>query len=412
VSQWPTATLDELLKDLIDRRGVTPLKLGSDFTVAGHRVISAKVVKGGSIDLTADEPRFVDAETYGRWMRTPLKPGDVVLTSEAPLGEVAYIHDELQWCLGQRLFGLRPNARRINGRYLFYALQLPQVRGDLLSRATGTTAQGIRQSELRKVLIPTPPLDVQEHFGSTLADLDDKIELNRRMSHTLESMAQAIFNFWFIEQTPEEEKASELIEKGLLVIGDGYRAKNDELGDEGLPFIRAAELNNGFDTEGADRLLPDRQIHARAKLSAVGDVAFTSKGTVGRFARVSRYTEPFVYSPQVCFWRSLQPSAIHPALLYCWMRSDAFISQVYAAAGQTDMAPYVSLRDQRAMTVPTFGDSQQAVGDRIAALLDMAAAKQAEGRVLARTRDVLLPKLLSGQLPVPDIVAEEAAMIS
>ena len=71
-------------------------------------------------------------------------------------------------------------------------------------------------------------------------------------------------------------------------------------------------------------------------------MAFTSKGTIGRFARVTEHTAKFVYSPQVCYWRSLDPSQLHPAVLYCWMQSDDFREQVTAVAGQTDMAPYVS----------------------------------------------------------------------
>src|SRR5205823_2133095 len=117
--------------------------------------------------------------TYRRWMRVPLLADDVILTSEAPLGEVAYIREPVEWCLGQRLFGIRTNKVRLHGRFLFYALQSEQVRHDLLSRATGTTAQGVRQSELRRVRIPLPSLVEQRAIAHALGALDDKIDLNR-----------------------------------------------------------------------------------------------------------------------------------------------------------------------------------------------------------------------------------------
>ena len=81
------------------------------------------------------------------------------------------------------------------------------------------------------------------------------------------------------------------------------RAKNSELGESGLLFIRAGDLNRGFDTTGADVLNEDSVAKAGSKVSRPGDVAFTSKGTIGRFARVTEHTPRFVYSPQVCFWR-------------------------------------------------------------------------------------------------------------
>ena len=208
MSKWAEHPLDDLLDDVLDRRGVTPLKLGSDLCDEGHRVISAKLVKEGRIDLTADEPRFVDQDTYARWMKTPLLPDDVIVTSEAPLGQVAYISEELDWCLGQRLFALRPRKERLLGRYLYYALQYANVVSDIQSRATGTTAQGIRQSELRKVQLPTPPLEDQRAIAHILGTLDDKIELNRRMNETLEAMARAIFKSWFVDFDPVRAKAS------------------------------------------------------------------------------------------------------------------------------------------------------------------------------------------------------------
>ncbi|MFO0750884.1 MAG: restriction endonuclease subunit S [Myxococcota bacterium] len=195
------------MEDILDRRGVTPLKLGSEFVRAGHRVISAKLIKNRGIDLAADEPRFVDGPTYKKWMRTPLLPDDVILTSEAPLGELAYIKSRLEWCIGQRLFAVRTNKQRLHGRFLYYALQSENVVQELHSRATGTTVLGIRQTELRRVQIPLPSMAAQRAIAQILGTLDDKIELNRRTSETLEAMARALFKSWFVDFDPVHSKA-------------------------------------------------------------------------------------------------------------------------------------------------------------------------------------------------------------
>jgi type I restriction enzyme S subunit len=163
----------------------------------------------------------------------------------------------------------------------------------------------------------------------------------------------------------------ELIANGKLVIGDGYRARNEELAAEGLPFARAGNIDDGFRFDEADRF-PEKDI-ARVgnKISQQGDVVFTSKGTVGRFAFVRSTTPRFVYSPQLCFWRSLDANTIEPRFLYYWMRSREFFVQVRTVAGQTDMAEYVNLADQRRMhiTLP-MPDEQRRIGAMLGTLDD------------------------------------------
>ncbi|WP_084473714.1 restriction endonuclease subunit S [Deinococcus ficus] len=148
-----------------------------------------------------------------------------------------------------------------------------------------------------------------------------------------------------------EWRTADLIAEGILEIGDGYRAKNSELATSGLPFARAGNINNGFNFSDADLLGSDAVSAAGNKISQPGDVVFTSKGTVGRFAFVGRETPQFVYSPQLCYWRSKEQGVLHPRFLYYWMQSSEFLTQMAGVKGQTDMADYVSLRDQRAFKI-------------------------------------------------------------
>jgi type I restriction enzyme S subunit len=144
---------------------------------------------------------------------------------------------------------------------------------------------------------------------------------------------------------------TDLIREKKIYIGDGYRAKNSELSEEGFPFARAGNLNDGFLFENADCIPYSEIDKVGNKISEVGDIAFTSKGTIGRFGFVKETTPQFVYSPQICFWRSLDNKVIQRKYLYYWMNSYLFLNQVSAVSGQTDMAAYVNLRDQRKMTL-------------------------------------------------------------
>jgi type I restriction enzyme S subunit len=151
-------------------------------------------------------------------------------------------------------------------------------------------------------------------------------------------------------------EVSDLLSDGKLAVGDGYRAKNSELSRTGLPFARAGNINNGFQFADADHFPTTALARVGNKVSQAGDVVFTSKGTVGRFAFVREDTPRFVYSPQLCFWRSLDRDLIQSRFLYYWMYGSEFYAQFKGVAGQTDMAEYVSLGDQRRMhiTLPSI----------------------------------------------------------
>ena len=173
--------------------------------------------------------------------------------------------------------------------------------------------------------------------------------------------------------SPGTYVTEELIRGGILQIGDGYRAKNSELGLAGLPFARAGNINNGFLFEGADCFPLDNIEKVGEKKSRAFDSVFTSKGTVGRIAYVKPNTQEFVYSPQLCYWRSLNSDVLDPRFLNYWMRGREFSNQVDYLKGQTDMTDYVSLRDQRKMTItiPPIGKQKKlatilgALDDRI-----------------------------------------------
>lgn len=340
-----------------------------------------------------------------------LPPRTVCLSRTASVGYVVVMgttmatsQDFVNWVCGP---GLEPE-------YLKYVLLAEN--DSLLRFASGTTHQTIYYPEAKAFHALLPPVDVQRAVVRILGALDDKIELNRKMNATLEAMARALFKSWFQEQSEagaiDEKLVSDLAADGVLQVGDGYRAKNEEMGSEGLPFARAGNIDNGFDFVGADLLGSPGVSKAGDKVSCACDVVFTSKGTVGRFAFVDPTMHPFVYSPQLCFWRSTNHDALNPFVLRQWMASRWFLDQVDRVKGQTDMAEYVSLRDQRAMRFPlATSDSQAAIGVQLAELQRRVWSNERETHSLARIRDELLPRLLSGELPVDAVqrAVEEVA---
>ena len=177
MEEWKSDILINLLDVLIDYRGKTPKK-----TSSGVPLVTAKIIKGGRI-LPYDE--FIAEADYDSWMVRGLpQPGDVVLTTEAPLGEVAQL-DDTKVALAQRVVTLRGKKGILDNTYLKYFLQSDIGQKRLTARETGTTVTGIKQSELRKVEISYPEYDQQCRIGAILKSLDDKIALNNRINHNL-----------------------------------------------------------------------------------------------------------------------------------------------------------------------------------------------------------------------------------
>ena len=191
MGEWKTYRLGEICKNIIDYRGKTPAKLGADWAKSGYRVFSAKNIKTGNIVQT-DSIRYVDENLYRKWMKDEIERGDIIITSEAPFGEVYYWDSDEKIVLGQRLFGLKINEI-CYPKYLYYYMTTAQFQSELKNRATGTTVIGLRQPELLKCTVNLPPLDEQRRIAGILGSLDDKIELNRRINANLEAQAQALF---------------------------------------------------------------------------------------------------------------------------------------------------------------------------------------------------------------------------
>ena len=142
--------LRRLVAVFVDYRGATPEKSRS-----GVPLITATNVKNGRINLALGE-QFVTDETYTLWMRRGFPSvGDILITTEAPLGEVAAITDA-RVALAQRIILLKPNRARVVPMFLRVSLLSSRVQADLLSRASGSTVWGIRADRLRDVMVPLP----------------------------------------------------------------------------------------------------------------------------------------------------------------------------------------------------------------------------------------------------------------
>lgn len=188
---WAIRNLSEMVSVIIDHRGKTPKKLGGDWAESGYPAISAKNIKGNKL-VRPDTIRFVDKDIYDKWMKVPLEVGDVIMTSEAPLGELYYLNSKIDYLLSQRLYAIRADKINCTGSYLFYWFQTEFGSAEIQNRATGTTVFGIKQSELRKVLVLCPPSSVLENFDKYSQGLLGKMDANDLSSTELTKLRDTL----------------------------------------------------------------------------------------------------------------------------------------------------------------------------------------------------------------------------
>ncbi|WP_172564491.1 restriction endonuclease subunit S [Vibrio navarrensis] len=205
-NSWKLCPLEDVMDAIIDYRGKTPKK-----TESGVPLVTAKIVKDGYVQTPTE---FIAEDSYETWMVRGLpEVGDVVLTTEAPLGEAAQLTDS-NVALAQRIVTLRGKKGVLSNDYLFCAMQSNYVQHQLEARATGSTVKGIKQSELRKVILPVPPFEEQQRISNILKSISDKILLNSKTNQTLEQIAQAIFKSWFVDFDPVKAKIETLAAGG------------------------------------------------------------------------------------------------------------------------------------------------------------------------------------------------------
>lgn len=157
---------------------------------------------------------------------------------------------------------------------------------------------------------------------------------------------------------------SDLEARGILRVEDGnhgeYRPRSDEFVPKGTAFIRAADLvDNRIDFEHSSKISPTALTRIRKGVGAPGDVLLSHKGTVGRVAIAPLDSPPFVCSPQTTFWRTLDLQRVDRRFLRYFLESPDFREQLESRKNETDMAPYVSLTEQRKLRLSLPGLGEQ-----------------------------------------------------
>lgn len=381
---WPTKPLSSLCLLAIDCVNKTaPVVEGP----TPYKMIRTTNVKGGFIDV--ETVRYVSQQTYEQWTRRS-RPiyGDVVLTREAPVGEVGRctFPDTEQIFLGQRLFQYRANPELLDWNYLAYALQSPFVQNKLHAVSFGATVPHIKVGDAEHLEIPYPPLATQKVIGDTLAAYDDLIENNRRRIALLEESARLLYREWFVDL--RFPGCGPFVQTTGLPIG--WRHAHLE---------EALFLQRGFDLPSASRVPEAVPIYASAGIvgyhnqaMAAGPGVVTGRsGTLGAVHFVDETYWPLNTALWVKEFRAASPAFAYFLLLEMNL-------------AQYNSGSSVPTLDRKVVHAqPVVIPAAEAIAEfeaRASVVFAQIKILRASTAFATEARNALLPKLMSGEIAV------------
>jgi type I restriction enzyme S subunit len=387
MSEWKEYILEEVIEKFIDYRGKTPKK-----TTFGVPLVTAKIVKNGRL-LEPNE--FIAEEDYESWMtRGYPEINDVILTSEAPLGEVALIKNK-NIALAQRIITLQTKKNLCDSIFLKYYLQSSIGQASLQSRASGSTVEGIKAAELRKLDISLPSIPDQIAIAEILSSLDDKIDLLHRQNQTLEQMAETLFRQWFIEEAKEEWK--------LFKIKDIAIHKKDSVNPSKNPFGEYKHFSlPAFDSGKKPQVELGNTIHSN-KYRVHKNSILVSKLN----PRIPRIWLNLKHVDEMCIC-STEFQVIHPnridylGFLFCLLKSDDAVAELEMSASGTS-GSHQRVRPEDILNLKFSTPSLERVQEFSQIIEPLLSKNDQNLRSiinLEKQRDTLLPKLMSGEVRV------------
>ncbi|MDF9176668.1 restriction endonuclease subunit S [Enterobacter hormaechei] len=388
MSEWVVKNLDEVVEYFIDYRGKTPVKTGS-----GIPLITAKIVKDGCLQTPTE---FISVEDYPLWMtRGYPEVNDVVLTTEAPLGEVALIKNK-NVALAQRIITLRGYKNILDNKFLKYWLQSEQGQYELESRASGTTVFGIKSSILKKIPISLPPYNEQVAISYVLYSIDEKIDLLNRQNKTLESMAETLFRQWFDVDSNEKWQEKNVLDIFTLVGGGTPKTSVAEYWTDEIPWISGGDISSAhqgylYRTEKSISLAGLQ--NSSAKLLPKNSTVISARGTVGKYALLAR---------DMAFSQSnygiVSKIGSYPFFIYLLV---GFIVDDLLAAAYGSVFDTITTRTFESVNLkfPSL-NSIEKFNKEVASLFNKKEINTSQIKILEKLRDTLLPKLMSGEVRV------------
>ena len=399
MSEWAMVAVREVA-DVFDGPHATPAK-----TDIGPYYLSISSLNSGRFDLSRSA-HLSDAD-LPRWTRRVApRPGDTLFSYETRLGEAAHWECDIPAALGRRMGLLRPKIGIVEPRYLTYAYLGPQFQEEIRQRTlSGATVYRISVGEMPTWPILLPSLGTQQSIIDIVGSVDDLIENNRRRVEVLEEMARAIYREWFVKFRYPGHEDVPMIDSALGRIPEGWSwGELDDLVQVVKKTVDPSTIEAGTPAVGLEHI-PRNQLTlddwsvadeqgSRKTVFSKGDVLFGKIRPY--FHKVSVAPVDGISSTDAIVIRPLK----HWGQVAMLVSSTHFVAHATQTSNGTKM-PRANWKvlGQWPVVVPPAGLSDTFTG-MVRDHLGLAETLMFENRQLTQLRDLLLPKLVTGQIDV------------
>ncbi len=446
----PTDWVEVKLEDVASELTVGYVgSMTSEYAESGIPFLRSKNVD--SLSINTDDLKYITEEFHQRISKSRLSPGDVVIVRTGKPGTCAVVPDWLEEANCSDLVIVRCGPK-INNRFLSYYVNTV-ASSHVNAHLVGAVQQHFNVGSARTMKVNLPPLSEQERIAGVLGSLDDKIELNRQMNATLEAMAQALFKSWFVDFDPvidnalaagnpipeplharaevraalgdqrkplpaaiqqqfpsrfvfieemgwvPEGWAVEPLDEVIELIGGGTpKTSVDEYWGGDIPWFSVVDAPNPSDVfvlNTEKSITQEGLNNSSARLLPKGTTIISARGTVGKCAVVAR---PMAMNQSCYGIRGINGMTDYFVYYTVLLRVADLQLRGHGSVFNT-------ITRDTFKTIKTCVPSTQLsdlYDETVSPYMDRIASNLAQVDGLSQTRDALLPKLLSGQLRIPD----------
>ncbi len=403
------------------RLGDVCSKIGSGATPSGGK----EAYKGGDYHLirsqnvldfafSKDGLASINDEQANKLKNVEIIQGDVLLniTGDSVARCCIVPSEILPARVNQHVAIIRPRKEELDNNYLLYYLQY--YKRQLLQLASaGATRNAITKAMIENLILPCPKsLEDQRRIASILSSLDRKIELNNKINADLEEMAQAIFKNWFVDfepfkdgkfvdselgMIPEGWKVGSLGDMGAVVCGKTPSKANSNYYGGDIPFIKIPDMHgNVFVENSEDRLTEEGSLSQIKKLIPPYSLMVSCIATVGL---VSINTKSSHTNQQINTVIPHNKSALF--YLYQYIKNNEELLKNMGRGGTTTLNVNTKSFSNIRLLIPSETALEQFHGI-VEGLFKKIELNMHESRTLSSLRDTLLPRLMSGELEIPE----------
>lgn len=412
---WREYTVEEIAAPTANALATGPF--GSSISSKYFQDSGVPVIRGSNLStetgtrLLDDEPVFISEAKASEFERSTVRNGDLVFTCWGTINQVGLICSRSkyrEYVISNKQMKLTPDPQKADSLFLYYLFSGPEKQAYILSNGIGSSVPGFNLSQLRAHVVSLPPLDEQRRIAAVLGALDDRIELNRRMNRTLEAMAQALFRARFVTF----EGRDDLVDSGtdLGLVPEGWQVGSlEQIAMLHRDLVQPSEVDSASLYIGLGDM--PRGSIALDTWGQPEDVTSVKHRFAQRdllFGKLRPYFKKVGVAPQAGICSSdiyvIRPVEPHwYAFVLGVLTFDPFIRYTESVSTGTRM-PRVGWEAMARyeLVLPPSGAAVD-FNKQVAPLVERILANVAHNRTLAALRDTLLPKLISGEVRVPEV---------